>query len=181
MTHAFPRPGARPARRLLLGLLCAACLPMATAAQTRPAYLDNRSTPASLVRSLYNAISLKQYARAWSYFGTPKPAADYTAFAAGYAATGEVTVATGQVVSEGAAGSIYSTVPVAVSAVKDGGDVDVFAGCYLTRMLEPQIEAPDFQPLFIVKGHLLERSLAKGAPLDSVLPKSCNDDALPQF
>lgn len=179
MTHASPRRLAAPAQALALGLLCLA--PSAALAQGSPAYLDNRSTAASLVRSLYNAISLKQYARAWSYFGGPKPAADYAAFAAGYKTTGRVRVAVGKMQSEGAAGSIYTTVPVAIAARQAGGDVDIYAGCYLTRMLEPQIEAPAFKPLFIVKGRLVQRSLAAGQNLSAVLPKSCGDDAVPRF
>ena len=41
-------------------------------AQEEP-YLDDRSNPESLVRSLYNAIGRKEYARAWDYFGEQKP------------------------------------------------------------------------------------------------------------
>ena len=36
-------------------------------------YLDNRTDSVALVRSLYNAINRKEYARAWSYYGDEKP------------------------------------------------------------------------------------------------------------
>ena len=45
-----------------------------------PPYLDNRSDPASLLRSYYNAINRREFARAWSYLGEAKPSASLDAF-----------------------------------------------------------------------------------------------------
>ena len=116
-----------------------------------PAYLDDRSDPAAILRSSYNAVARHEYARAWSYYGEPKPAAGYPAFVAGYAATAAVELALGPVASEGAAGSTYATVPVALAATAPDGSVAVFAGCYTTRQLQPAIQDPPFRPLEIVR------------------------------
>ncbi|WP_182087256.1 hypothetical protein [Aureimonas sp. ME7] len=124
-------------------------------AQTLPDYRDDRSTPEAVVQSLYNAIERKELARAWSYFegDAAKPFAE---FAAGYDTTRHVRVRLFTPSSEGAAGSIFSSVPTVVEAVSDAG-TSVFAGCYELRLVQPaaQIEPP-FRPLAITKGSLAE-------------------------
>ncbi len=152
--------------RLALALLLAAAPAFA---QEPPAYLDDRSDPAAILRSYYNAVARHEYARAWSYYGEPKPAAGYPAFVAGYAATAAVELALGPVASEGAAGSTYATVPVALAATAPDGSVAVFAGCYTTRQLQPAIQDPPFRPLEIVTGHLAP---AEG-PLAAAVPATC--------
>ena len=77
-------------------------------------YLDDRSSAATIVKSLYNAVNRKEYARAWDYFGETKPAKDVEAFAKGYENTTQVNVRTGNVASEGAAGSVFFHVPVSI-------------------------------------------------------------------
>lgn len=154
---------ARPA--LLLALLA-----LPAAAAEPPAYRDDRSDPASLVASYYNAISRQEYARAWSYFGDTPPVADFATFATGYAGTLSVDLLTGPVVSEGAAGSIYSTVPVAIAAETAAG-VQVFAGCYRLRQIQPAIQDPPFRPIFIETAKLHP---AKG-DLAAALPAACGD------
>ncbi|WP_102223252.1 hypothetical protein [Acidimangrovimonas sediminis] len=150
------------------------------AASATPRYLDDRSTPERLIRSLYNAIALQQYARAWNYYGPQKPVESYKAFAQGYAGTTGVRLAFGKVTEEGAAGSTYATIPVAIAAQSADG-VQVFGGCYLTRLEEPQIAAPDFTPMFIVKGHLEKRGHGDSADLSSAVPRSCSPEAEPAF
>jgi hypothetical protein len=139
------------------------------AAADEPVYRDDRSDPAAIVRSLYNAVARGEYARAWSYFGDGKPVADYAGFAAGYAGTTAVELVVGAVTTEGAAGSRYGTVPVAVAATTASG-TQVFAGCYTTRMLQPAIQEPPFRPLEIVSDRLHP---AHGALADA-LP-ACGD------
>ena len=56
---------------------------LVTSARASDGYLDNRSSAADLVRSLYNAINLHDYARAYDYFSTP-PAKDFGTFQAGF-------------------------------------------------------------------------------------------------
>ena len=124
----------------------------AFAQETR--YIDDRSSAAAIVNSLYNAVNRKEYARAWDYFGDEKPAKDVEAFAKGYENTTQVNVETGNVASEGAAGSTFYYVPVAIVSFNKDGSEQVFAGCYTARLANPAIQEPPFRPLHIEKGSL---------------------------
>jgi hypothetical protein len=134
---------------LALALLSATPLPGLAADDQ---YVDDRSNAAALVRSLYNAVSRKEYGRAWSYYGDQKPAKTLDKFAEGYADTARVDVATGGVSEEGAAGSTFYQVAVAIQATNKNGDVSVFAGCYTARLANPQIQGEAFSPLHLEKG-----------------------------
>jgi len=141
----------KPIRLLISAITLATTVVPVLAAQ--PAYLDDRSTAASLVRSFYNAVDRQEYARAYTYFGD-NPPQPYASFANGYASTAFVTVATGAAVSDGAAGSIYYTLPVAIDAQQSNGTHKQFAGCYVTRLVQPTIQDPPVQPMFIYKATL---------------------------
>jgi len=144
--------------------------PVVSAGAADAPYLDDRSGPAELIRSLYNAIERREYARAYSYFSTP-PAASLDAYAQGYADTESVTLRTGMPSEEGAAGSIYYQLPVAIEARAANGDVRVYGGCYTLRLSNPQIQAEDFIPLHIESGSLS----SSDSPLDEALPNQCGD------
>ncbi len=116
-------------------------------------YKDDRSTAADLVRSLYNAINLREYARAYDYFSLP-PAKDYATYEQGFADTARVDVITGEVFSDGAAGSIYYSVPTAIKATDIKGGTKYFTGCYTVRAVNASIQEPPFRPLHIEKGAL---------------------------
>ncbi len=139
-------------------------------AQELPNYRDDRSNAAAIVASYYNAISRHEYARAWGYFGDQKPAADYPAFVAGYADTVSFDLRLGEVAAEGAAGSLYETVPVAFAATETDRKTRVFVGCYTTRLAQPANQEPPFAPLHIEKASLHETR----EPLDAALPASCD-------
>src|SRR5690349_24652060 len=98
-----------------------------------PVYLDDRSTAVSVIQSFYNAISRKEYARSYSYYEDGQGVGPFAKFVAGYADTASVSIAFGQVGSEGAAGSTYYTVPVSLEAVSSAGKHSYFAGCYTLR------------------------------------------------
>lgn len=147
-----------------------ALLALPAAAVEPPAYRDDRSDPAALIASYYNAISRQEYARAWSYFGETPPVADFATFAKGYAGTLSVELLTGPVVSEGAAGSIYSTIPVAIAAATAAG-VQVFAGCYTLRQIQPAIQDPPFRPIFIESAKLHPAA----GNLAAALPAACGE------
>ena len=150
---------------------------LAAAAQgaSPPPYLDDRSDAAALVRSLYNAVNRKEYARAWSYFGDDKPAKDLQSFVNGYAATEKVDLATGSVAAEGAAGSMFYSLPVAIRATGTDGSRHVFAGCYTARLADPAIQGDMFVPLHLERGTLKPSS---GDLLDA-LPADCGGERLP--
>lgn len=163
--------------RLAVAAFAFVVAPIAAAqdAPQDPPYLDNRSDAAELVRSLYNAISRREYARAWDYFGEQKPAKDFLMFSDGYADTARVDVETGSVSSEGAAGSIYYSVPVAIKAFDGDGNASTYAGCYTARLVNPQLQESPFKPLHLEKGTLKP---AEGE-LAAVLPASCGDGPPP--
>ncbi len=135
-------------------------------------YIDDRSDAASLVRSLYNAINRKEFARAWDYFGDTKPASDFDSFVKGYEGTQAVKVITGAVSSEGAAGSTFFSVPVAIAATGADGQENVFAGCYTARLVNPQLQEQNFQPLHLEKGAL--KPMPDHA-IDDAVPEQCPD------
>lgn len=141
-------------------------------AQDLPDYRDDRSDPAALVRSYYNAVARQEHARAWTYFGDAKPVADFETFRAGYADTQAIDLRVGPVVTEGAAGSLYASVPVAFTATSTDGTTATFAGCYTTRLLQPADQEPPFAPLHIERARLH----AATPPLDSALPADCPGD-----
>ena len=132
-------------------------------------YLDDRSTATDVIRSLYNAINRGEYLRAWSYFGEDgRP--DFESFAAGYADTDLVELTTGKETAEGAAGTTYWTVPVAIETRHLDGTTEIFAGCYTLSQPNPAIQAtPPFVPIGIREGSLA----ASDAPLDAAVPARC--------
>jgi hypothetical protein len=164
--------------RLSIALVLAAAAPFAevSAARAEAPYLDDRSDPAALVRSFYNAVNRREYARAWDYFGETKPSKSFDAFAAGYEKTERVDVLTGAVAAEGAAGSTFYYVPVAISAVGADGGATVFAGCYSARLANPQIQGVPFRPLHLEKGSLKPAD----GELADVLPARCADGPEPE-
>ena len=141
------------------------------AAQDAP-YLDDRSDPAALVNSLYNAINRGEYGRAYSYFATP-PADSIDAYAAGYERTKHVDVIVGTPSEEGAAGSVFYQLPVAIAAYDDNDARTVFAGCYTLRLANPAIQADGFTPLQIESGALAPSD----AEPEDALPGRCGDGA----
>lgn len=154
---------------MALFLVLAAGLPTTTNARAAD-YLDDRSDAKTLVRSLYNAINRKEYARAYGYFAEP-PADNVEAYAEGFENTESVELLTGASAEEGAAGSVFTTLPVAIRAAMSDGGEKVFAGCYTTRLANPQTQADSFKPLMIEEGAL---EPADG-PLEAALPASCGD------
>lgn len=161
---------------MALALAAAASLAQVAGASAETPYLDDRSDAAALVRSFYNAVNRREYARAWDYFGEAKPSKTFDAFAAGYEKTGRVDVVTGAVAAEGAAGSAIYYVPVAISAVDAGGEAKVFAGCYRARLANPQVQGVPFRPLHLEKGSLKPAD----GDLADALPARCADGPEPE-
>jgi hypothetical protein len=144
---------------MLAPLLMASLLAGPAFAQDAPDYRDDRSTPEAVVESLYNAVSRKEFLRAYSYFHAGAEVPPLEEFAKGYAETARARVRTGKATSDGAAGSIFFSLPVVVESVSTSGKSTVYAGCYELRLVQPAVQAmPPFQPLGIVKGRLAESS-----------------------
>jgi len=145
-------------------LLLAALIVTPAFAQDLPDYLDDRSTAEAVIRSYYNAIDRKEYARAYSYYGTGG-GPEFESFAAGYSDTASVAVSLGEVVGDGAAGSSYFTVPVALAVSRTDGSKVGYSGCYTLRLVQPanQIEPP-FQGIHIETAKLAEVKKDDPAP-----------------
>jgi hypothetical protein len=150
--------------------LCFVCLFTQSVLAETP-YIDDRSSPERVVESLYSAINLKQFARAWSYFGAP-PAKSYEAFVEGYKDTSRVDILVGAASSDGAAGTFYHDVPIAMKAVDNSGAEKFFAGCYSLSQTNPWVAEPPFEGLRINKG-ALKPSTAQN--LADALPPSCGN------
>ena len=134
-------------------------------------YLDDRSSPESLIHSLYSAINQHQYARAWSYYGDP-PAKDFAAYSKGFENTEHVDVLTGDVSGDGAAGSVFFNVPVAIRAKDAKGIESYFAGCYVLRQINGAVQEPPYTPLHIQSAKL--KPIKKDDFARYALPK-CGD------
>lgn len=167
----------RPLRFILPTLALLPCLSVTQAFGQEEPYLDDRSSAAAIVNSFYNAVNRKEYARAWDYFGDQKPSKDIGTFAKGYENTTQVDVATGNVATEGAAGSTFYYVPVAIQSTDKDGNEQVFAGCYTARLVNPAVQAePPFRPLHIEKGSLKPSDLS----YQDAVPESCPDAPAPE-
>ncbi len=82
---------------------------------------------------------------------------------------------TGAMSEEGAAGSIFYQVPVAIRASAEDGIESTFAGCFSVRLTQPANQQPPFLPLQLEKGALKP---AEG-DLAEILPASCGDGPAP--
>lgn len=89
-----------------------------------------------VVQRYYDAINHRQYGTAYRYWSGNGRASGKSlrAFAAGFARTRSSRVFIGDVgPAEGAAGSLYVTVPVRVEARQANGSAQRFAGSYTLR------------------------------------------------
>lgn len=134
--------------------------------QTPPEYLDNRSTPETLIKSYYNAINRQEYARAYGYYASDTPPQPFPQFQAGYENTTLVTVLFGKVEGEGAAGSAYWSQPLAIKSESKDGTVTIFNGCYRLKLANPAIQGVPFVPLSLIDGTLekSEKTLEESVP-----------------
>jgi hypothetical protein len=140
-----------------------------------PDYLDDRSDAEAVVKSFYNAINRREFSRAWSYFGESKPSANFESFVTGFEDTKSVRVVTGEPGAEGAAGSTYFNVPVAIAATGADDTERVFAGCYTARLANPQIQELPFTGLHLERGDLKPTD----KPVEEALPKQCGEGPPP--
>ncbi len=141
-------------------------------------YLDDRSTPAALMLSYFNAINRHEYLRAYSYYTNFTEIGSLEQFTDGYSDTQSVSVVIGDIYNEGAAGSIYSTVPVIINTASNTGTVQKYSACYVLRLPQPgNFGEPPITPRHI------ERSTAQSVPLATpdaeVLAAACPEPDFP--
>ncbi|MDE0880088.1 MAG: hypothetical protein OSB00_15735 [Sphingomonas bacterium] len=112
------------------------------------------------VEAYYRAIDAHDYRTAYRLWGDDGKASNqsFDAFARGFAHTRSATVTTGKPGnSEGAAGSIYITIPVTVSAVTDRGEQQRYTGNYDLRRINGVDGATPAQ----LRWHIASASLKK--------------------
>jgi hypothetical protein len=138
-------------------------------------YIDDRSGPAEVMQSFYNAINRREYVRAYSYWEAAGAAAflpPYPQFEQGYSTTASVQLIVGQAISEGAAGQLYYRLPAAMVAAQSDGTIQTFVGCYTLHISQPGIQGtPPFQPLGIAAADI--RPVANDADLEAELSGAC--------
>jgi hypothetical protein len=146
-------------------------VPSATTAPVSPSlpdistliYLDDRSTPAALMLSYFNAINKRSYLQAYSYYTNYAALGTLDEFTNGYSETQSVSVVFGNISSDGAAGSIYFTVPMVLNATTTANVQQKFAACYVLRLSQPgNYGAPPITPMHI------ERGTAQSIPLTTL-------------
>jgi hypothetical protein len=113
---------------------------MAPAGTASIPYLDDRSDAAAVIHSLFNAINLHQYARAYSYWDDTPERVAFDQFEAGYQDTASVQVTLGAIGLGAGAGNLYAPVPVTLSAKSTAGTTQTFVGCYLLHLGQPAIQ-----------------------------------------
>jgi len=139
-------------------------------------YVDDRSGPVEVLRSLVNAINRHEYLRAYSYWENAGDATaqvgPYSQFKQGYADTASVQLMTGAVSGDAGAGQRYYAVPVVLIARTTAGETQTFAGCYRLHLASPQIQAePPFRPLAIMSATVSQA--ANNADTAALLNQSC--------
>jgi hypothetical protein len=152
--------------------------PTATAAgltdYSSGAYLDDRSTAAALVLSYVNAINSHHFVRAYSYWDAPETViGTLDAFTTATEGIANEIVTLGQVSSDGAAGSIYYTVPAAVTDTLSGGGTNKYSACFVLRLPQPgNYGAPPITPMHITSNTVIT-PVATSTSDASILSSAC--------
>lgn len=164
-------------------LMAAACPPPAAAVTPAPTpppgdissahFIDNRSTPADLLRSLFNAINRHEYLRAYSYWKEGALSETFEAFEAGYTGTAHITeLVVGDAPPDPGAGQINYLAPVTVRADTIGGAQQTYVGCYRLHLSNPGIQIdPPFVPLGIQAARL--ELVANDADTATLMASAC--------
>lgn len=146
-------------------------VPVAEAAEAAGERYENLSTPVTLLASFYDAVNSKDYERAFNYWETPP--GNLQDFARGYADTAGVRLIVEPPTRiEGAAGSLYSEVPVVLIARRRDGGERVFAGCYVTR--KSNLQPTDVPKVEVWRIHSAKVSpAASNVPIPKLLAQAC--------
>ena len=135
-------------------------------------YIDNRSGPVEVLQSLYSAVNLKQYARAYGYWEASDQLPRFEEFAGGYANTETVELTTGEVTSDVGAGQLYFAVPVTLDVTTTDGGSQIFAGCYVLHLARPEMQIePPYTPMSIASADI--REVAGDEEAAAVMAEGC--------
>ena len=137
-------------------------------------FVDNRSGPVETISSLLNALNLKQYVRAYSYFQDPATLPGTLRPVCGRIyGHGRDHSHLWQAQTEGAAGSLYYKLPLAMNVLTTSGTTQTFVGCYTLRLAQPAVQAvPPFQPMGITDSKFIQ--VDNNTDINPQLPTACN-------
>ncbi len=141
-------------------------------------FYEKQNDPVGAVKSFYNAITRKEYERAYSYFnGNPNPSPDvappYKDFVQGFKDTGLVTLAVGKVTIGAGAGNLYANFSAVITATHIDGSKHVFAGCYTMHRVNFGISENPNDVLWHISSAKLTEVPANSS-LDQLLAQPCN-------
>jgi len=137
-----------------------------------PISIADQSDPAALIGSYYNAITLHDYTRAYSYWESAPGNQTEAQFANGFADTASVQALVQLPIFEDAgAGNVYASAPTFLIANRTDGTQVYYAGCFTTHKTNvPVGDAPEPDPNW----YLREGKLTRQTALDlSVLLTAC--------
>jgi len=134
-------------------------------------YIDDRSSPAAVLRSFFNAVNRHEYARAYGYWDEGSEVAPFDEFEAGYAETESVQIMTGTITVDAGAGNLFYRVPTVLTVQAIGGETQVFVGCYVLHLSQPAIQGAPYRPIGIRQADVM--SVAADADLAALLAGAC--------
>jgi hypothetical protein len=116
---------------LLCLLFIVSSITMVSAQTNVPPYFEQKTEPAALLASYYNAIARREYDRAYNYWSSAPMGQTRAQFAAGFAQTSQFEVYVRVPArAEGAAGNLYADVPTLIFAQSSNGTVQTYIGCF---------------------------------------------------
>lgn len=137
-------------------------------------YIDDRSTPAQLIVSYYNAINRKEYLRAYSYWRDPAESlGDLETFTNNHTDMVLSELSFGALEAGAGAGQLYYRVPVVMETTDTlAGYAIKTSACYVVHQSQPSFfGAPPFQPMSIVSN--AEVQVPAGISKASALADAC--------
>lgn len=92
------------------------------------------NTPLSAIAAYYDAVNLKDYARAYAYWPQAPDNATLAQFTSGFADTKHVSlIIRADGLADGAAGSSYVSLPVLLRTTHNDDKIAYYGGCFTTR------------------------------------------------
>ncbi len=171
-------------RRLgfLIAFLLVSVLAVPVAAQTpTPLEFNSQYDPVSLVGSYYNAITLGDYHRAYTYWQSAPGGVSEARFAQGFSDTTNVyTLVRLPIIEDAGAGNVYAAVPTLVTATHRDGTTVTYAGCFIThRTNVPVGNATEPDPnWYLQSGRLKQQSSYNLAALDDACSQFTSGSAV---
>lgn len=152
---------------LAMAALCLLLVSAAGAQQNPNSYPFTITTdPASLIGSYYNAITLRDYPRAYGYWETPPNNQTLAQFTAGFSDTlSAVALVTVPYLTDAGAGNIYASLPAVVIAQRTNGTQVYYAGCFVAHKTNvPVGNATEPNPNWYLRSaHLVQVTTAYAA------------------